>query len=332
LQDLTEWAKAQSWYKDLEPSALKACTAFDGSLLCIPVATRPHLVYVWADHYPNGFPKTPEEFMTEAERLKAEGVYAWTYFGSTDFGGNGAERMVWALISSFGGTYDDGQGNMLLNTPENVAAIEFLRETVAKGYNPETVFAGGFVEEDSFKDASAAAIPTGMFGYRYINPLTAPDGTKYSKGNENDMLDAIADGKVIMAPMFAPEGKTPGCNMVATVFAIPVGAKNVEAAYDYINWVMSDQARYIEFVLGPGAGFPSLKSAQSAPEMQAPFYKAAAEAVNASVCRAATGSLERPAEADEIIMNTVYRLIKEDPTLDIATELQKAQDEYNSNN
>lgn len=332
MQDLNEWAQAQSWYADLTPGALQSCTAPDGSLLCIPVAARPHLVYVWADHYPNGFPKTPEEFMTEAERLKGEGVYAWTYFGSTDFGGDGATRMVWTLISSYGGTYDDGKGNMLLNTPENVAAIEFLRETVAKGYNPETVFAGGFVEEDSFKDASAASIPTGLFGYRYINPLTAPDGTKYEKGNENDMLDAIADGKVIMAPMFAPAGNTPGCNLVATGFSIPVGAKNVEAAYDYINWIMTDQSRHIEYVFGPGAGFPSLKSAQSAPEMQTPFYQQAAAAVNGSVCTYYAGSLTRPPEAKELIMNTVYKLVKEDPTLDIATELQKTQDEYNANN
>ena len=57
---------------------------------------------------------TPELFLAEAERLKAEGHYIMTYFGSTDFGGDGAERAVWTTISGFGGTYDDGQGNMLL--------------------------------------------------------------------------------------------------------------------------------------------------------------------------------------------------------------------------
>ena len=31
-------------------------------------------------------------------------------------------------------------------------------------------------------------------------------------------------------------------------------------------------------------------------------------------------------------MDVVYKLIKEDPTADIATELQKAQDEYNAGN
>lgn len=332
LMDLTDWAKAQSWYADLDPGAVLTCSGPDGKLYCIPTAERPALTYVWADRYPNGYPTTPEQFLVEAERLKSEGFYAWTYFGSTDYGGSGTGRMVWSLISSFGGKYDDGQGNMLLNTPENVAAISFLRDTVAMGYQPETVFAGGFVEEDSFKDASAGAIPTGLFGYRYINPLTAPDGTKYEKGNENDMLDAIAAGDVIMRPMFAPEGNTPGCNQDIQGYGIPTGAKNPEATYDYINWIMGDLTRNIEYVIGPGAGFPTLKSAQSDPAMQTPFYQQAAIAVNASVCTNWAGTLTRPAEASESIMNAVYKLIKEDPTLDIATELQKVQEEYNANN
>ncbi len=332
LMDLTDWMMAQDWYADLDESAIISCTGPDGRLYCIPTAERPHLTYVWADRYPNGYPTTPEQFVVEAERLKAEGLYAWSYFGNTQYGGSGAGRGIWALIASFGGTYDDGQGNMLLNTPENVAAIEFLRMTVMNGYNPDTVFAGGFVEEDSFKDASAGAFPTGLFGYRYINPLTAPDGTKYETGTEQDMLDAIAAGDVIMRPMFAPEGKTPGCNLDIQGVGIPTSAKNVEAAYDFINWIMTDMDIYIKYVLGPGAGFPSLKSAQELPEMQTPFYQQAAIAVNASVCRNYSGSLERPAEASEAIMNAIYKLIKEDQTADIATEFQKVQDEYNANN
>ena len=332
LMDITDWITTQDWFDDLDESAKLFCQGPDGRYYCVPTAERPHLTYVWADRYPNGYPTTPEQFLVEAERLKNEGYYAWSYFGSTQYGGSGAGRGIYALIASFGGGYEDGNGNMRLNTPENIAALEFLRETIQKGYNPDTVWAGGFVEEDSFKDASAGAFPTGLFGYRYINPLTAPDGTKYEKGNEQDMLDAIADGKVIMRPMFAPEGKTPGCNIDLQGLGIPVGAKNLEGAYDFINWMMTDQDVYLDYVLGPGAGFPSLVSAQSHPRMQSPFYQQAAIAINASVCRNWAGSLERPAEAAESIMNVIYKLIKEEPTLDIATELQKVQDEYNANN
>lgn len=331
LMDISEWAQGQIWFSDLDPNALELCKGPDGGLYCIPMSQRPSVTFVWADHYPNGFPKTPDEFEQEAERLKSDGIFAWTYFGSTAYTGQSATRMFWSLISSFGGSYDDGNGNMLLNTPENIAAIEFLRNTVQNGYNPETVFAGGFVEEDSFKDATAAAIPTGLFGYRYINPLTAPDGTKYEKGSSDDMLDAIVAGDVFLAPMFAPSGKAPGCDNAVQGLAITANATNPEAAFDYINWLM-DPHRNAEFVYGPGAGFPVLKAAQEDPLFQTPFYQQAAEVVAESACRPFAGSLIRVEEALETVSIVVYKLIKEDPTLDIATELQKTQDEYNANN
>ena len=328
VQDLTEWAMQQEWYDDMDPSALATCT-IDGKLYCIPLVLRPAVVYVWADHFPNGYPKTADEFVTEAERLKAEGVYAWTYFGSTAYAGNGAGRMLWSLVSSFGGTYDDGEGKLYLTSPETLAAAEFWRMTVAEGYNPETVFAGGFVEEDSFKDASAASIPTGLFGYRYINPLTAPDGTEYSKGSADDMLDAIADGKVILAPMFTAEGETPGCGAGIQGLSIPVGAKNVEAAYDYINWIMT-QEQNPAFVLGPGAGFPANTAMLDTPELDLPFYLAAEEALKDSICTPPYGSLTRWEEAQEIIMNAFYKVVKEDPTADILTVFTEAEEAYNA--
>jgi multiple sugar transport system substrate-binding protein len=331
LMDITDWASQQSWFADMDPSAVNACTAPDGQLYCIPIAERPHLTYVWADRFPDGYPTTPEQFLVEAERLKAEGLYAMTFFGSTAYGGDGASRAFWTVNTSFGGTYYDDEGNMVLNSPETVAAIEFFRELVANEYVAPVSFAGGFQEEEAFKDASAAAIPTGLFGYRYINPLTAPDGTKYDTATSDDMINAIAAGDVVMRPSFAPEGQTPGCNIDVQALAIPVGSKNVEAAYDFINWIMTPD-RNAEFVAGPGGGFPALKSMVSHPVFDTPFYQQAAIAVNGSSCKPWQGTLERPNEAAELIMNVFYRLVKEDPSLDILTELTITQDEYNSNN
>ncbi len=330
LEDLTDWMKSRPWFGDLEPSALAACTGADGKIYCVPTAERPYVVFVWNELYPNGFPKTPEQFEVEAERLKAEGHYAWTYFGSTQYAGDGSKRGLYSVISSFGGGYVAPDGSMLLNTPENVAAISFIRDTVKKGYAPDTVFAGGFIEEDSFKDASAGAIPTGLMGFRYINPLTAPDGTKFDTGTEQDMYNAIDAGQVGLAPMFAPEGKTPGCNIDVMGISIPTGSANVDAAHDFIDWIMSDNARYAKYVMGPGGGAPALLSAQSQPEFQTAFYQQANAVINASRCVPAGKNLERPDQAAEMIMNTIFKLIKEDQSLDIATELQKTQDEYNS--
>jgi multiple sugar transport system substrate-binding protein len=328
MQDLTAWAQAQPWWSDMDPNAIKSCTGPDGKLYCIPMAERPFLVYVWKDRFPNGFPKTPEQFLKEGERLKAEGNYAMTFFGSTDFDGDGAVRAVWSTIASFGGAYDDGKGKMLLNTPENIAAITWLREMVQKGYVPEISFAGGFQEEEAFKDSSAGSLPTGLFGYRYINPLTAPSGKKYEKKTQDDMLDAIAAGDVYLAPMPAPEGKKPGCEVSSAAFAIPVGAKNPEAAYDYINWLLTPEQNPA-YVLGPGAGFPVLKSLQAGEQYQTPFYQEAGVVVAASACRPFFGSLSDASATKKAVMTVVYKLIKQDPTADIATELQKVQDDFN---
>jgi multiple sugar transport system substrate-binding protein len=331
LQDLSAWASAQPWYKDLDPGAVATCT-IAGKLFCIPAALRPNLTYVWKDRYPNGYPATPEQFLVEAERLKKEGKYAITFFGSTAFGGNAFRRGIWDIVSSFGGKYDDGRGNMLLTSPQTVAAITFLRDIVAKGYVPEVAFAGNFQEEDAFKDSSAGAFPTGLFGYRYLNPLTAPSGKKYEKKTTQDMFDAIAAGDILLKPSFAPAGNKPGCGILVDALGIPKAAKNPEAARDFINWIMGSADINAQYVINIGAGFPALKPVLSHPSFQTPFYKEAADAMAASACTPTEGSLTRVEEAKTIVTNVIYKLIKEDPSADILSELTKAQEEYNKNN
>jgi multiple sugar transport system substrate-binding protein len=255
-----------------------------------------------------------------------------TFFGSTDKGGEGLTRAVWTIIDSFGGKLDDGQGNMKMDTPETIAAIEFLREIVAQDYVPEIAFAGGFQEEEAFKDASAGSFPTGLFGYRYVNPLTAPNGTKYETGSSEDMINAIEAGDVFLAPSFAAEGQMPGCGIDVQGFVIPVGATNMEGAHEFINWMMTSPEQNAAYVIGPGGGFPTLKATQAAADFQTKFYEEAAKAIDASDCTPWYGSLERPNEAQDLVMAVIYKLIKEDPEADIAEALVEAQAEYNADN
>lgn len=331
LQNLTEWAEQQAWFAELDPNALKACQGPDGGLYCIPISQLPQLVFVWQDRFPDGYPTTPEAFLEQAAALKEDGAYAITFFGSTDFDGEGLTRFIWTTLSSFGGTLDDGAGNMVLNSPENIAAIEFIREIIANEYAPETVFAGQWQEEEAFKDASAGSFPTGIFGYRYVNPLFAPNGNSYEKKNEEDMLDAIVAGDVYLAPFLAAEGHMPGCNISVTGLSIPVDAQNVKAAYDYINWVMSPEQN-VDWVLSPGGGFPVLKATQADPVFQTPFYEEAAQVVESSACTPWYGSLERRQEAQKLVMTAIYKLIKEDPSADIGELLAETAEEYNSGN
>jgi multiple sugar transport system substrate-binding protein len=112
---------------------------------------------------------------------------------------------------------------------------------------------------------------------------------------------------------------------------IPTGAMNPDGAKAYISWLMSPEQN-ADWVLRPGGGFPTLKSVQSSEQFQTTFYQEAAEVVSRSACSPWYGSLDRKAEAQKLGMGAVYKLIKEDPTADIATELQAAQDEYNAGN
>ncbi|MCL5999405.1 MAG: extracellular solute-binding protein [Chloroflexi bacterium] len=329
VEDLTDWIKSMPWFSDLDPNAVQACTAPDGRIYCVPVSEQPQLVFYWSEHFPNGYPKTPEDFLKQAEELKQKNVYAITYFGSTDFDGEGTTRYFWMAVSSFGGTFDDGQGNMRLNTPENVNAIEFMREIVAKGYSPEIVFAGKFQEEEPMKTAEAASFPTGVFGYRYVNPLKSPSGKEYNTKTEKDMLDAIEAGDVKLSSFVAPEGQKPSCGLSVSGFVIPKGAKNMDGAKQYLNWIMDPQNNP-DWVQAPGAGLPALGSIRAAQTFQTTFYKQAIEAT-AGLCKPWYGSLTKLPDAKKVIATAIYRLIKEDPTADIAAELTKAQDEYNNN-
>ncbi|MCX6044471.1 MAG: extracellular solute-binding protein [Chloroflexi bacterium] len=331
VQDLTDFIKSAPWYSELDPKALTACTGPDGKLYCVPISESPYVVFYWSDLYPNGFPKTTDEFLKEAAALKSQGKYALTYWGSTAFDGEAAGRYYFQVLSSFGGGYDDGKGSMLLNTPENIKAVEFMREIVTKGYSSESVFVGNFEEEAAFKDAEAGAFPTGFFvAYQYLNPLTSPKGTAYKSATAKDMEDAVKAGEIKIAPSFAPEGKQPGCHNDVFGFVIPNGAKNPEGAKAYINWVM-DPTNGVDWVLNAGGGLPVAKSMLSNAAFQTEVFKQGATAGAASDCRAWYGSLLKIPEAKKIIATTLFDLIKSNPTADIAAALTKAQDEYNKN-
>ena len=321
IQDV-EWAKSEPWFADLDPKAVEACTV-DGKLYCVPISESPWLTYYWTDLYKDGFPKTPEALIAAGEALRKENKYALTYWGNTSFDGEAAGRFFYQTIASFGGSYDDGQGKLKLNTPENIKAIEFLRESVGKELSSESVFAGNFEEEEAFKQGQAGAFPTGFFiAVRYLNPLKSPSGKDYAN------VEAAVDDKAMgLAPFVAPEGSTPGCALDLFGFVVPRTAKNVEGAKAYINWVM-DKANRVDWIVNAGGGFPTSVSMRTEAAFQTQTYKDALAVSEASACKPWFGSLQHIPEAKKLITNTIYDLIKGNPTADIATELQKADDEY----
>jgi multiple sugar transport system substrate-binding protein len=83
------------------------------------------------------------------------------------------------------------------------------------------------------------------------------------------------------------------------------------------------------FVSGLG-GFPALTQSLSDPLFSAAYYTQAKQVLTQESCKPWYGSLKNPAAAEPIAMNVMYKLIKQNPTADIAKELTAAQDEYNN--
>lgn len=317
-----EWIKGEAWFKDLDPKSVAACTV-DGKLYCVPVSESPWLTYYWTDFYKDGFPKTPEALLKAGAAIKKDGNYAMTYWGSTAFDGSGADRYFYQTISGFGGSYDDNAGNLKMNTPENVKAVEFMREVVKQGLASESVFAGNFEEEETFKQGKAGAFPTGLFiAVRYLNPLKSVGGKEFK-----DIEAAVNAGAIKLAPFVAPEGKTPGCALDLFGFVVPRTAKNVEGAKAYINWVM-DKKNMVDWITNAGGGFPTNTAMRAEATFQTELYKQAQEVSKASACKPWYGSLRRIPEARKIIVNTIFDLIKAKPDADIAATLGKADEEY----
>jgi ABC-type glycerol-3-phosphate transport system substrate-binding protein len=321
VQDV-EWAKSEAWFKDLDPKGVEACTV-EGKLMCVPISESPWLTYYWTELYKDGFPKTPEALLAAGAELKKAGNYALTYWGNTAFDGEAAGRYFYQTISGFGGSYDDGAGNLRLNTPENVKAVEFMRESVKQGLSSESVFAGNFEEEEAFKQGKAGAFPTGFFiAVRYLNPLKSLGGKEFK-----NIEEAVNAGAIKLAPFVAPEGGKAGCALDLFGFVVPRTAKNVEGAKAYINWVM-DKKNMVDWIVNAGGGFPTSISMRAEATFQTELYKQSQAVAEASNCKPWYGSLRRIPEAKKIITNAVYDLIKAKPDADIAATLAKADEEY----
>ena len=109
-----------------------------------------------------------------------------------------------------------------------------------------------------------------------------------------------------------------------------MGAQDVDGAYTFINWMLTAD-ELVPWAIGPGGGLPTLKSVMSAPDFQTPYYKQAAAALAVSVCKPQYPTIADTKGAGIAIAAVVYNLVKQSPNADVATTLQKAQDDYNKN-
>lgn len=321
LMDMTDWVKEQSWFADLSPAALSACTTPDGRILCVPTATPGSLIYYWTEMYPDGFPATAEALLEAGARLKEEGKYALTFKGTENFG---MEVAYYSLIKSAGAAISDAEGRAAWANPEMVKVIDYVRSLFAEGYAPEIALASGFDFENVFKNADGGAILAGTWTYVFANPVTSPSGKTYDMGADS-ILTAGEEGVIGFAPPLAFEGGEPASNVYATAWGIPEGSANPEEAKAFINFTM-DSARNADFGVAYGS-LPALLSSRDADIFQTGYWKTVADIQN-------TYGTAMPflVEYDRGLaaLAEVFAKCLADPNLDALETLQAAQDNYNA--
>ncbi|MBV9997548.1 MAG: sugar ABC transporter substrate-binding protein [Verrucomicrobia bacterium] len=196
---------------------------------------------------------------------KGAGVYGITLRGKPGWGENMA--YVDTLINTFGGTWFDEKWHPTIDTPEWKKAITFYIDLM-KADGPPGASANGFNENLTLFASGKAAL--------WID-ATSGAGPLYDK-SQSQVADKVAFAN-------APIAVTPNGShwLWSWVFAIPVKAKQPDAAQKFAEWATSKE--YIKMV-ADDAGWATIppgtrKSTYDNPDYQkaAPFAKVTLQAM-----------------------------------------------------
>lgn len=324
LQDMTEYVKAQPWFKDVTPGALATCTGPDGKIYCVPTSLAGASTYYWTSLYPNGFPKTAQELLAASKDIKAKDAkkFGVTFKASE----NQSLTVAWfPLIASAGGQIADPKTGMATwANPEIVEVVQWAREMFKGKHVPEVALSPGFDNETPFMQGAAGGFLAGSWSYVYLNPLVSPDGTKFDHGADS-VAKAAEAGKLGFAPPLAWKDNKPALMVTGTAYAIPVGAKNVKGAQEWITFQM-ETAENVKFSASYGA-IPVLNEALKDKAFQTPYWKVVS--VNLTTYAQNAPALLDYDKGVAALTDTLNKLIV-DPSLDPMAELKASQDNYNA--
>ena len=150
--------------------------AIDGTVWALPILASCRALFVNNDILAQAgveVPKTWDDVMTACAAIKEKcpGITPWALDVSTDEGQAAFSYYTW----NFGGGFTDENGEWALNTPENVAAVEYIAELYNSGYcnaNPSTDTR--YPLQDAF-NAGSLAMMIGPF-----NMTTADTAVNYT--------------------------------------------------------------------------------------------------------------------------------------------------------
>jgi ABC-type glycerol-3-phosphate transport system substrate-binding protein len=214
---------------------------FSGKQYLTPLAFLSPGMYlrqdIWAEHGLTP-PTTWDEIKTQAKLVNdpAKGFYALGFpMGAS--GGGDAEVFMRSVILSFGGKPVDQDGKVTINSPETLAALEYVKSLFDEGLIPPDAITW----DDS---ANNAAYLAGTVGIIFNS------GSVYSTMKAENQ-DLLAKTKIIGYPT-GPSGKAYSVGG-GNVFGVFKNGKNPEVAKEFIKFFYSDLDNYNKMIEAMGA-------------------------------------------------------------------------------
>lgn len=219
LSEADFWAP--SWRKSL----------WDGQVYALPLTSDANFAFLWNKQIfrevgldPERAPATLDEMtamndqiaIVDGDRITRLGIIPWTVYGSP----NSMLTWGWAFGGDF---YDVANQKVTADNPNNIAALEWMVENYAKKYDPTQIsaFQSGFGSNESnpLYQGQTAMAPIGSWELANI--------AQYAPNLEFGL-----------APMpTGPNATAPATWVGGWSVGIPKGAKNREAAFQFLNFI-----------------------------------------------------------------------------------------------
>lgn len=241
----------------LYPAVREDMTSDSGEIYAVPISNSASMLHYRTDYFEKAGITSPpanwEEMELVCEKLKAANPDVYPFGHCISSSDDSEAQNLW-ILRSFGGRLWDENGNVAVNSPETIKAVNYIVGLYEKGYIPKST-----IEWDSSGNNKSFLSGESAMA---MNP-----GTLYNEIINGDMKDTLGKTTAI-APL--PLGdyetwKEPGRNMLS-VFK---GARDVELSKDLIRYVFEPEW-YDEYMVNAEAAVLKALGYDPRPEAEAP--------------------------------------------------------------
>lgn len=230
LTDITELAQALPYFEELSPAHVTLGTDADGSIHALPFTAEGSILLYNKDLFreagldPEAPPSTWDEIYEAAQAIDALGDDTYGFYFAGACAGCNAFTFMPLIWASGGDFLSEDYSEPTLDTPAVKDALSFYQTLWSEGLVPESARVDNGTDFlNAFTSGTIGMAGSGAFSISVL---------------KNDFPDL--DFGIAFLP-----GKDGGESSFAggDNIAIPAGSENVEAAFEFIDWMLSEEVQ-----------------------------------------------------------------------------------------